>query len=63
VLLAGAAAAMVALLATGIPLPQALGAGAAIGSAAAVVEAISNHGLDNLTLQLAGAGVAYLVLG
>jgi phytol kinase len=63
VLLAGAAAAVVTLLATGVALPQALGAGAVIGLAAAAVEAISNHGLDNLTLQLAGAGVAYFVLG
>jgi phytol kinase len=63
VLLAAAAAAVVTLLATGIALPQALGAGAVIGLAAAAVEAISNHGLDNLTLQLAGAGVAYFVLG
>jgi phytol kinase len=63
VLLASAAAATIALLATGVASPSALGAGLVIGIAAAAVEAFSNHGVDNLTLQLAGAGVASLLLG
>ena len=33
------------------------------GLGSAMVEAISNHGLDNLTIQVAGAGIATLVLG
>jgi phytol kinase len=32
------------------------------GLGSAAVEAVSNHGLDNLTIQVAGAGIATLVL-
>jgi phytol kinase len=33
-----------------------------VGGAAAAVEAVSSHGLDNLTIQLAAAAVAWLLL-
>jgi phytol kinase len=63
VALASGLAAWLALLASGVGSGTAAGAAAAIGVAAAGVEAISHHGLDNLTLQLAAAGAAYLLLG
>jgi phytol kinase len=63
VLLASAAAAAVALLAMGTEPAAVLRAAPLIGVAAALVEAVSNHGLDNLTLQLAAAGTAWLLLG
>lgn len=63
VLAASAAAAAVALLVSGVAAAQALPAALAIGVVAAGVEAVSHHGLDNLTLQLAGAGLAALLLG
>jgi phytol kinase len=63
VLMASTAAAAVALLVSGVPASQALAVAVATGMTAAAVEAISHHGLDNLTLQLAAAGVAYAILG
>jgi phytol kinase len=63
VFVASAAAAAVAMVASGIGAQAAIAASLAIGGVAAAVEAISNHGLDNLTLQLAAAGTAYLLLG
>jgi phytol kinase len=63
VLVASVAAAAVALLVSGVPALQSAAVAVAVGVTAAAVEAISNHGLDNLTLQLAGAGVAYAILG
>lgn len=63
VCLAAAAAAALTLLVSGIAPGDAMRAGLLIGVGAATVEAISNHGLDNLTLQLAGAGLAHLLLG
>jgi phytol kinase len=56
-------AAALAIMAVGVPAAEALRAGVAIGVAAALVEAVSHHGLDNLTLQLTGAGFAWLLLG
>lgn len=58
----GMAAATLALLAGGVAAPAALAAGAACGVAGALVEAISSHGLDNLTVQLAAAGMAAWML-
>lgn len=59
----GTAAASLALVAgTGLSPGAALGVGAASGLAAAAVEAVSNHGLDNLTVQLAGALVPVLLI-
>lgn len=63
VALAGSLAACAALLVAGFPPGVALGVAAACGVLGALVEAISHHGLDNLTIQLAGAGVARLLLG
>ncbi len=62
VLLAGALAAFLGLWARGATLESALLAGALCGAAGAAVEALSAHGLDNLTVQLAAAGTAYLLL-
>jgi phytol kinase len=56
-------AAALAIMAAGVPAAEALRAGFAIGMASALVEAASHHGLDNLTLQLSGAGFAWLLLG
>jgi phytol kinase len=58
----GILAATLALLAGGLPVSTALGVGALCGLAGALVEAFSSHGLDNLTVQLAAAGVAAWML-
>lgn len=63
VLAVGAAACVVALLALGFPPASALRAGLLGGVAGAAVEAVSHHGLDNLTMQLAAAAAAWGVLG
>lgn len=63
VLLATAIACTVALLGSGIALDAAVGAALGIGITTAVVEAASHHGLDNLTIQVAAAGAAALLLG
>jgi len=44
------------------PVPIALGTAILCGIGSAAVEAISNHGLDNLTIQVAAAGIASVVL-
>jgi phytol kinase len=59
---AGTAAAAIALAAGGEPWSAAVAVGAACGSVCALVEAVSHHGLDNLTVQLAAAGVATVLL-
>lgn len=62
VLLAGGLAAVVALQGMGLGgalLPVAL----ACAAAGAAAEAVSNHGLDNLTVQIAASSVARLLLG
>lgn len=63
VLLCGAVAAAIALLVRGYGMPNALGVGLACGVAGALIEAVSTHGLDNLTVQLAGAAAAAVLLG
>jgi phytol kinase len=63
VLAATAAACVIALLAAGIDAPAAFGAALFIGVVTTVVEAVSHHGLDNLTIQLAATGAAALLLG
>lgn len=55
---AGAAAALAALVGLGVPPGTALLAAPAVGAAATVVEAVSHHGADNLTVQLAASLVA-----
>lgn len=62
VFLVGTAAATIVLLGLGFALPLALGVGLACGAAGTVVEAFSSHGLDNLTVQVAAAFVAWLLL-
>ena len=62
VLLASAVACMLALSASGVDLRSAIGAGLVIGLVTAAVEAVSHHGTDNLTIQIAAAGVAALLL-
>jgi len=58
----GAAAAILALLAGGVALPSALAVGLGCGVAGGLVEAVSSHGLDNLTVQLVAAATAALFL-
>lgn len=59
---AGTLAAFLGLWAMGVPLDTAGKVGLACGAAGALVEAISSHGLDNFTVQVTGAGVAWLLL-
>jgi phytol kinase len=63
VLLATAVAAAAALIAGGMPALSALPIAAAAGLATAAVEAVSHHGLDNLTIQVAATAVAALLAG
>jgi phytol kinase len=59
----GSAAATIGLLLQGWPPSTAAGVGFACGLAGALVEAISTHGLDNFTTQVAASAVAHLLLG
>jgi phytol kinase len=61
VLLLGTAAAFVGLLAGGFEPAPAAAIASAAGAAGAVTEAFSSHGLDNLTVQLGAAGVAWWI--
>jgi phytol kinase len=63
VLLAGTVAAVLGLWAHGATPGSALLVGALCGLSGAAVEAFSAHGLDNLTVQIAAAGTAFLLLG
>ena len=58
----GSMAAIIGLYAYGNAPPHAFLIGTACGLAGAVVEAISTHGLDNFTTQLAAAAVASLMI-
>ncbi|MCP3981097.1 MAG: hypothetical protein GY716_17505 [bacterium] len=58
----GGAAAFIGLSLYGTSLPLAAGIALACGVVGSLVEAISNHGLDNLTVQLAASGVAFYLL-
>ncbi len=62
VFLVGVLVAFAGLVAAGNGIAVALGVALACGATATVVEAVSNHGLDNLTIQLAAAGTAFLFL-
>lgn len=55
--------AFLGLTALGTTLPSALGIGLACGLGGMLVEALSSHGLDNLTIQLTASGIAYSLLG
>ncbi|MGV3505417.1 MAG: hypothetical protein ACO1O1_17040 [Adhaeribacter sp.] len=63
VALVSSVVAVAGLYGAGYSPATALATGLACGLGSAGVEAISNHGLDNLTIQVAGAGLAYLLLG
>ncbi|MFQ5678885.1 MAG: hypothetical protein ACE5HP_05445 [Gemmatimonadota bacterium] len=62
VTLGGAVAAAAGLLAVGHGLPPAVTVGLACGAGGAAVEAVSTHGMDNLTVQVAAAGLAAALL-
>jgi phytol kinase len=62
VFVVGSIAAVIGLVAGGLLPADALAIGFACGAAGALVEAISTHGLDNFTTQVAGAAVAWLLL-
>jgi phytol kinase len=62
VLLAGALAAAIGLLAAGFPIPAAVRIAGAAAIAGAAVEAISTHGLDNLTVQVVASAVAWFAV-
>jgi len=62
VFLAGSLAAFLGLLAADVSGPAAAYVAIASGLAGAGAEAVSTHGLDNLTVQLAAAGVAALLI-
>jgi phytol kinase len=61
VLLVGGLAAFLALWWGGIPPVPALGTALACGVAGAGVEAVSNHGLDNFTVQVAVTATVYFI--
>lgn len=61
VLAVGTLAAFIGLLAGGFAAADAVPIALAAGAVGAAVEAISTHGLDNLTVQVAAAAAAYLV--
>lgn len=61
VFLVGSFAAVLGLVIAGVGMGAALVIGCGAGLAGALVEAFSNHGTDNLTVQLAGAGAAWLI--
>jgi phytol kinase len=63
VLVASAFASALALLLAGSEPATALRVGLVAGTATMLVEAVSHHGLDNLTIQIAAAGVAALLAG
>jgi len=62
VLLVGFAVALAGLLAGRIPFTPAWYVALLCATAGAAVEAVSNHGLDNLTIQVAAAGVIYWLI-
>jgi phytol kinase len=61
VFVVGSIAAMLGFYAYGATTAHLIVAGVACGLAGAIVEALSNHGLDNLTTQFAAAAVAALM--
>ena len=63
VILVSTVVAFVGLNLLGYPVLTAVGTALACGVGSAAVEAISNHGMDNLTIQVAAAGIAYFLLG
>jgi phytol kinase len=62
VLLISVFVAALALLASGYSGMQVVITALAVGCGAALVEAVSTHGFDNLTIQIAASGIAWLLL-
>ncbi len=62
VCLGGAFAATIGLYLFGLSGSSALTAGIACGVFGALVEAVSNHGLDNFTIQVAASAAAFVLL-
>ena len=62
VVLVGSVVAFLGLFAVGFPITNAVYVALACGIAGALIEAISTHGLDNLTIQVAAAATAYFLL-
>jgi phytol kinase len=63
VLVAATAAAFIAVSVAGVrPVPAAVAA-LAVGLGTTIVEAVSHHGLDNLTIQIAASAIAAVLLG
>ena len=58
----GAIAAAVGLYLFGLSAGTAVATGGACGVFGALVEAISNHGLDNFTIQVAASAAAFVLL-
>ncbi len=63
VLLVGSVASALALAGLGFSPGTAAAVGALCGAGGALVEAFSNHGLDNFTIQVAASLLAWTVLG
>jgi phytol kinase len=62
VFIVGGVAASAGLILAGLSFAEAFGVGIVCGLAGALVEAVSHHGLDNLTIQVTAAGVAAMLL-
>ena len=62
VALVGFAAAVIALFGLGYDWPVIMKTAALCALGSALVEAVSNHGLDNLTIQVAAAGICFVLL-
>jgi phytol kinase len=62
VFLVGTLAALLGMLAAGVPAASAVAVALACGVGCTAVEAVSTHGLDNLTIQLTASGTAWLLL-
>ncbi|GAB4332396.1 MAG: hypothetical protein Kow0037_09870 [Calditrichia bacterium] len=63
VILVGMIVAYIGIIAMGFSVPEALLGALLCAISGAVVEAFSNHGLDNLTIQVAASGMAWWLLG
>lgn len=62
VFIVGAVAASIGLMTAGLSTETSILTGMACGAAGAIVEAVSTHGLDNFTTQVAAAATAVLLL-
>ena len=62
VLVVGSTAAFIGMLAGGFAATEAASAALAAGVVGAAIEAVSTHGLDNLTVQLAASAAAFVAV-